>query len=305
MSPFPTNDSTVDHSTAVAAPRSRWHTVLSEAGGLSAALSEESMRRLKFCLSWLMYATEHIDKQIVRLRDFTQSVKQNISGSANTSQTPTTPTGTSLAAQQGNGTTTVDPPTITPAQAATLNALRSDIVNTVRQVVDIVSKYAGGGGPGGLADGERQRVKGFILRLPGRFQEAMAGGEAPSAPGSAPAPPGAPPSATTALLAAQRVLALATESLDMMRGVTGVVKNSLDRADTWVDRLGTVGVGSGRSSSQIELGSAYQLPPDSGSASTSDLPVDAPSPGVGNILGRMSLGDDEVQVKVEQMEVDP
>jgi hypothetical protein len=35
------------------AQRSRWQAVLLEAGGLSAALSEESMRRLKYCLQWL------------------------------------------------------------------------------------------------------------------------------------------------------------------------------------------------------------------------------------------------------------
>jgi len=35
----------------------------------------------------------------------------------------------------------------------------------------------------------------------------------------------------SAMLAAQRILALSTESLDMMRNVTGVVKDSLDRAD--------------------------------------------------------------------------
>jgi transcriptional repressor OPI1 len=35
------------------AQRSRWQAVLLEAGGLSAALSEDSMRRLKYCLHWL------------------------------------------------------------------------------------------------------------------------------------------------------------------------------------------------------------------------------------------------------------
>ena len=33
--------------------RSRWQTVLLEAGGIGAAVSEESMRRLKYCLQWL------------------------------------------------------------------------------------------------------------------------------------------------------------------------------------------------------------------------------------------------------------
>ena len=40
--------------------------------------------------------------------------------------------------------------------------------------------------------------------------------------------------AGTALVAAQRILALATESLDMMRNVTGVMKDSLDRAEAFV-----------------------------------------------------------------------
>lgn len=35
------------------AQRSRWQAMLLEAGGLSAALSEENMRRLKYCLQWL------------------------------------------------------------------------------------------------------------------------------------------------------------------------------------------------------------------------------------------------------------
>ena len=35
------------------AQKSRWQAMLLEAGGISAALSEESMRRLKYCLQWL------------------------------------------------------------------------------------------------------------------------------------------------------------------------------------------------------------------------------------------------------------
>ena len=42
---------------------------------------------------------------------------------------------------------------------------------------------------------------------------------------------GASPSAHSAQQAAQRVLTLATESLDTMRSVTGIVKDSLDRAE--------------------------------------------------------------------------
>ena len=41
-------------------------------------------------------------------------------------------------------------------------------------------------------------------------------------------------SVSAALVALQRILVLATESLDMMRNVTGVVKESLDWADAYV-----------------------------------------------------------------------
>jgi hypothetical protein len=50
-SPDPGNEQQV-------AQRSRWQAVLLEAGGLSAALSEESMRRLKYCLQWLQVRSQ-------------------------------------------------------------------------------------------------------------------------------------------------------------------------------------------------------------------------------------------------------
>ena len=167
----------------------------------------------------------------------------------------------------------------------TLNDVKRDVVDTIRQVVDIVSKYAGGA----LPEPARQRVRGFILHLPQRWASASRQGPEPTQPypastgkrrsgrygyntaeGSSasnpyPAPaslsrPGSPThsrttsvtgrhprstpsvtgsptvtsngmSAIAANQAAQRILTLATESLDMIRGVTGVFKESLDRAD--------------------------------------------------------------------------
>jgi len=38
---------------SLSAPRSRWQTVLLEAGGFSAALSDENLKRLRYCLHWL------------------------------------------------------------------------------------------------------------------------------------------------------------------------------------------------------------------------------------------------------------
>jgi transcriptional repressor OPI1 len=54
---------------AQVAQRSRWQAVLLEAGGLSAALSEESMRRLKYCLHWLQvgfFSLNYFDTQVLK-----------------------------------------------------------------------------------------------------------------------------------------------------------------------------------------------------------------------------------------------
>lgn len=71
--------------------------------------------------------------------------------------------------------------------------------------------------------------------------------------------------ASQATAAAQKILTLATESLDMMRGVTGVVKESLERADTWVERLRAVGIQRGPNGVEGERtgveGEGTTLPP--------------------------------------------
>lgn len=162
----------------------------------------------------------------------------------------------------------------------TLHDVRRDVVDTIRQVVDVVSKYAGDA----LPELARARVRGFILHLPQRWASAanasapqgvpegtpgassVAGASAggignsrrglsgrhrkernaggpdrslsgtpassrASSPLASPRASMARPTASAATRAAQHILTLATESLDMMRGVTGVVKESLDRAD--------------------------------------------------------------------------
>jgi hypothetical protein len=47
----------VNESDRQVANRSRWQAMLLEAGGIGAALSDESMKRLKYCLQWLQVST--------------------------------------------------------------------------------------------------------------------------------------------------------------------------------------------------------------------------------------------------------
>ncbi|KAI0698330.1 transcription factor Opi1-domain-containing protein [Cytidiella melzeri] len=277
------------------AQRSRWQAVLLEAGGIGAAVSEESMRRLKYCLEWLQYATVHIDAQILVLRDFIASLQNAAS--------PSSPRSVANAP-------------LSEHHLQTLTNIRRDVVETIRQVVDVVSKYAGGA----LPEPAKARVRQFILCLPQRWAQAASGpnvglvtasseqavkkeagrgrgrttapytygpGEAGPSSRSRPASRATSPSslrahgasrtaanggphvatAGSATNAAQKILTLATESLDMLRAVTSVFKDSLDKADAWVERLRYVGVQRQNSSSIASLPL---------SSSLNDQPEDSP-----------------------------
>lgn len=216
----------------------------------------------------MQYATNRIDSQIAVLREFLDSLQPG-AGSGG----PLLPTHMDR-----------DAP-VSPAALARLSAVKRDVVATIRQAVDIVSRYAGGA----LPEPARGTVRSVLLSLPERWASAgqnpdadgtshrriVSGSRAPYPPrtntsadsGTHSARPGPrpPPTAGTAAQAAQRVMTLATESLDMMRGVTGVVKDSLDRAEVWVDRLRVVGIQRGEQDTDEPMGPP---PPDSGSSSS-------------------------------------
>ncbi|KAF5372221.1 hypothetical protein D9758_005029 [Tetrapyrgos nigripes] len=271
--------------------------VLLGVGGFGFAWSEDSMRKLRYCLSWLQYATAHIDAQILVLRDFTASLQQHYPAS------PATPTNSSRTSRSHSRheRRASENMTISTDHQNRLIDIRRDVVRTVRDVVKVISTYGGGAT---LPESAKNAVKGFILRLPhnwsARADSTAAAAGVPHGPGSgreslttaaagghagrghhphtrtkdrgvggssttsphssrAASPnasrvllrdsnpedvagAGQTMSASTAVVAAQRILVLATESLDMMRGVTGVVKESLDSADAWVERLRQVGL---------------------------------------------------------------
>ncbi|KAG9036008.1 hypothetical protein FRB95_010008 [Tulasnella sp. JGI-2019a] len=219
------------------ANRKGWQTVLVEASGISAAISEENMKRLKYCLQWLQYATSHVDHQIMVIQRFLTSLDAQMSG---------------------------NPGALVPVTAMrTISDVKRDVVATVRQVVEVMSKYAGGS----LPEPARATLRGFILLLPERWASAMQQQEAeiqahhaaaPSVANGSTSPAGL--AASTAQQAAKRVLTLATESVEMMRGATGVFRESLDRADAWVDRLQVIGIQRQREQQEMNQQDAGLVP---------------------------------------------
>jgi hypothetical protein len=255
------------------------------------------MRRLKYCLQWLHHATAQIDAQILALRDFIASLQP--SNQHHGSNVNAITGGADGANSLPTGPCT--PTLVSAAHMKRLAAMKAEVVNTVREAVAVVSKYAGGA----LPEPARSTVRTFILSLPQRWNKAVTVGPASSThshrhahphaahlhepqghsvgassalpaisttttsssarrghstPYSRPASPisphspaspfsplspttmGTAPTTSSAAHAAERVLTLATESLDMIRGVTGVMRESLDRAETWVERFRAVGI---------------------------------------------------------------
>lgn len=229
----------------------RWQSVLLEAGGISFAVSSESMRRLKYCLQWLQYATARIDDQILALQNLIRA--------------------------QSSHASTSDSGSATSSRMMQINRIRGDLVMTIRQVVEIISNYAGSA----LPEPARARVRDFILSLPHRW--ANAHGDAGNGPpptdesrnGIAESsareemkgrrrPRGSfrqnsassiekrvPPTLANEQQAseqsntnasARRILTLATESLDMLHNVTTIFSQNLERAEAWVERLRVVGL---------------------------------------------------------------
>ncbi|KAF9153659.1 hypothetical protein BGX20_004856, partial [Mortierella sp. AD010] len=198
---------------------SGWKGVVATVGSASAAgvaiFSEESMKSLKYCLQWLQYAVHHIDHQIGLLRAFLVSLA---SPSKSTEIVPST-------------------------AASTLASIKKEVVDTLRKVINIVSRYAGAC----LPDHAKISVRQFILSMPVRWAN-LNNESVPSTPMGSPSlgPVDRPSEDIIALNEtserATRVLVFANESSDMLRSVASIFKDSVDKAENWMDKLRYVGM---------------------------------------------------------------
>jgi hypothetical protein len=173
-------------------------------------MSEESLRSLKYCLGWLRWANEHIGKVIEALKSVLEQYDQD---------------GLAEGAIEGSaeGQLVVRSEAARSALNAKIVELKKDVLKTLKEVVDIVSKYAGGA----LPENARILVRRHLTSLPQRFRLASSrngGGEKNGE--------------TDVTEGANRVLVLAKEGLDMMAQVSGVLDGTIVSAEEWCERLG-------------------------------------------------------------------
>ena len=198
--------------------------------GLSIAMSEESLRSLKYCLSWLRWANEHIGRVISALKQALEEL--------DSSSSPTIKDRASADEEDSEKQLV----TQTEAERSRLNArienLKNDVLKTLKDVVDIVSKYAGGA----LPENARLLVRKHLTSLPQRFRLASASSPSSATQGDEEQARDEKGESQRkdrqTSEAANRVLVLAKEGLDMMAQVSGVVDGTIVSAEEWCERLG-------------------------------------------------------------------
>ncbi|GAB0137023.1 hypothetical protein EsDP_00005306 [Epichloe bromicola] len=193
--------------------------------GLSVSMSAESLKSLRYCLMWLRWTNDHMGQVIGNLKTTLEEYEQ-------TAEVHRATLGSMDAQQNGEGAGSEKKQTDrrTPEQARTeltakINTLKVDVLRTLQETINTVSKYAGGA----LPENARILVRRHLTSLPQRFRmasmtETAANGDKDSDSG--------------VREGAQKVLVLAKEGLEMVTQITGVLDGTIVSAEQWCERMG-------------------------------------------------------------------
>lgn len=202
-------------------PMSSWQSrLIMSTSGLSIAMSVESLRSLKYCLGLLRWANEHIGKIVTALKEALEDCNSKTA-------TPIAGSSSSTEGQNVEDIFVLDSEKDREALTKRIAELKTDVLKTLKDVVDVVSKYAGGA----LPENARVLVRSHLTSLPQRFKMA-----------STSTPPETDDETAKAdweiREGAKRVMVLAKEGLDMMTQVSGVLDGTIVSAEEWCERLG-------------------------------------------------------------------
>ncbi|KAL7934114.1 Opi1 domain-containing protein [Trichoderma chlorosporum] len=205
-----------------------WQTrLMMSTSGLSVAMSAESLRSLKYCLRWLRWTNDHMNRAILNLKhaleEYEKAERQEQSEGG-----PSTDDPNNAEAMEVDGVDKSQQKS-EPSRselAARINSLKGDILKSLQDVINNVSKYAGGA----LPENARVLVRRHLTSLPQRFRLATMSdrqSENGNRDGDSAMREGA-----------QKVLVLAKEGLDMVTQVTGVLDGTIVSAEQWCERMG-------------------------------------------------------------------
>ncbi|RFU71967.1 clock controlled [Trichoderma arundinaceum] len=205
-----------------------WQTrLMMSTSGLSVAMSAESLRSLKYCLRWLRWTNDHMNRVILNLKhaleEYEKAERKEQSEGGPSAGNPNEADAMDV---DGAEKSEQRPNPSRSELAARINSLKGDILKTLQDVINNVSKYAGGA----LPENARVLVRRHLTSLPQRFRLAtMSDRQSENADRDG----------DSALReGAQKVLVLAKEGLDMVTQVTGVLDGTIVSAEQWCERMG-------------------------------------------------------------------
>ncbi|KAK3714844.1 transcriptional regulator opi1 [Vermiconidia calcicola] len=177
--------------------------------GLSVALSETSRHSLRQCLSFLSRQAEHVTVVMSALQLVLDQYDQARDAWHRDHDSTT---------EKGQRPKTPEQDEAARRLAGVIDKHSKDIWRTLQNVVDSISHYAGAA----LPDNAKEFVKNQLLSLPQRwrFVSNNQTGESETS------------------RSAHRMVAFATEGLDMMSQVSQTMKLTLESAERWLERVG-------------------------------------------------------------------
>ncbi|QUC22531.1 uncharacterized protein UV8b_06772 [Ustilaginoidea virens] len=209
------------------APNGSWPSrLIMSTSGLSVAMSAESLRSLKYCLKWLRWTNDHMSQVIGTLKSTLEEYERTAEAHQESAdQTEPQQTGPGSSGKQGQvGTHAAEQ--ARSELTAKINILKVDVLKTLQETINTVSKYAGGG----LPENARILVRRHLTSLPQRFRMASMTDGASTG--------GDRDSDCSVREGAQKVLVLAREGLEMVTQITGVLDGTIVSAEQWCERMG-------------------------------------------------------------------
>lgn len=202
-----------------------WQTrFMMSTSGLGVAMSEESLHSLKYCLNGVRWANKQLAQIIASLQrviarwgreEESNSSEHNNADDQNSQ------------CQSPNSQTTKPRESDKATILQHVQCLKADVMRIIKQIVGIISKYAGGG----LPENARKLVHQHLTSIPHRFRLATLTNAYQRRHGEQ-------SEESEAISSAKMVVVLAQEGLDMMAQVSGVLDGTIVSAEEWCDRLG-------------------------------------------------------------------
>lgn len=212
----------------LASPSRNWRTQLMiTTSGLGAALSETSLKNLRYCLSLLRGASESITTMMVALKKLLDDYEESTS---------------SADATLSNYTLTQEQEAASSRIADSIRAAHREIMKTLEQIKNAISRYAGAA----LPENAGALVRRQLMSIPQRWRVAESTAEEDASSQQR--------NSETAK-AGKTIVVFASQSLDMLAQVTMVVGATIQNAEGWLARMGRRQDGGG--------GSALASPPPS------------------------------------------